>query len=148
IETKPRPMTLAEKIFAHHMISQDGKMGTPAVKPGDAGFAHADLRFSHEYVTPMAAIFYEHLVGKDVPVNDRASIMFFRDHLNFLDEVLSEENKKMGLLDLAMQLKVKQETFAQQQGIKVHGELRDRKGSEGICHSIVAESYALPGQLN
>jgi 3-isopropylmalate/(R)-2-methylmalate dehydratase large subunit len=26
--------------------------------------------------------------------------------------------------------------------------LTDRKGSEGICHSIVLESYALPGQLN
>jgi 3-isopropylmalate/(R)-2-methylmalate dehydratase large subunit len=30
----------------------------------------------------------------------------------------------------------------------LHGELKDRKGSEGICHSIVLESYALPGQLN
>ena len=26
--------------------------------------------------------------------------------------------------------------------------MKDRKGSEGICHSIVIESYALPGQLN
>jgi 3-isopropylmalate/(R)-2-methylmalate dehydratase large subunit len=119
-----------------------------AVKPGDPGFARTDLRFSHEYVTPMAAIFYEHFVGKDTPVNDRSSIIFFRDHLTFLDEVLSEEKKKMGLLDLATQLKMKQESFAQAQGIKLHGELRDRKGSEGICHSIVAESYALPGQLN
>ena len=34
------------------------------------------------------------------------------------------------------------------QGIRLHGELTDRKGSEGICHSIVLESYALPGQLN
>src|SRR5205807_7284887 len=34
------------------------------------------------------------------------------------------------------------------QGIKLHGELKDRKGSEGICHAIVLESYALPGQLN
>jgi 3-isopropylmalate/(R)-2-methylmalate dehydratase large subunit len=25
--------------------------------------------------------------------------------------------------------------------------LKDRKGSEGICHSVVLESYALPGQL-
>src|SRR5881227_2419979 len=148
IDTKPRPMTVTEKVFARHMISPDGKVGVPAVKPGDAGFARTDLRFSHEYVTPMAAIFYEHFVGKDTPVNDRASIIFFRDHLTFLDEVLSEEKKKMGLLDLATQLKIKQESFAESQGIKLHGELKDRKGSEGICHSIVAESYALPGQLN
>jgi 3-isopropylmalate/(R)-2-methylmalate dehydratase large subunit len=148
IHTKPRPMTVSEKIFARHMISPDAKVGVPAVKPGDAGFARTDLRFSHEYVTPMAAIFYEHFVGKDTPVNDRSSVMFFRDHLTFLDEVLSEEKRKMGLLDLATQLKMKQESFAQSQGIKLHGELKDRKGSEGICHSIVAESYALPGQLN
>jgi len=107
-----------------------------------------DLRFSHEYVTPMAAIFYEHYVGKDVPVNDASSIRFFRDHLTFLDEVISEEKKKMGLLDLAMQLKVKQEEFARAQGIKLHGELTDRKGSEGICHSVMLETYALPGQVN
>jgi len=148
IDTAPRPMTVTEKIFARHMITADGKAGVPAVKPGDAGFARTDLRFSHEYVTPMAAIFYEHFVGKETPVNDRSSIMFFRDHLTFLDEVLSEEKKKMGLLDLATQLKMKQESFAQAQGIRLHGELKDRKGSEGICHSIVAESYALPGQLN
>src|ERR1700752_1906508 len=109
IQTKTRPMTLAEKIFARHMVSADGKVGVPAVKPGDTGFARVDLRFSHEYVTPMAAIFYEQLVGKDVPVNDAATIMFFRDHLTFLDEVMSEEKKKMGLLDLAVQLKLKQE---------------------------------------
>jgi 3-isopropylmalate/(R)-2-methylmalate dehydratase large subunit len=117
------------------------------VKPGDTGFARADLRFSHEYVTPMAAIFFEQYVGKDAKVNDASSILFFRDHLTFLDEVISEEKKKLGLLDLATQLKLKQEDFARTQGIRLHGELKDRKGSEGICHSIVLESYALPGQL-
>src|SRR5438067_2132406 len=45
------------------------------------------------------------------------------------------------------QLKLKQEDFARQRGIRLHGELKDRKGSEGICHSVVLESYALPGQL-
>jgi 3-isopropylmalate/(R)-2-methylmalate dehydratase large subunit len=148
IQTKQRPMTLAEKIFARHMVSPDGKPGVEAVRPGDTGFTRVDLRFSHEYVTPMAAIFYEHLVGRDVPVNDAASIRFFRDHLTFLDEVLSEEKRKMGLLDLATQLKLKQEAFAQAQGIKLHGELKDRKGSEGICHSVMLETYALPGQVN
>ena len=145
IKTEKRPMTLAEKIFARHMTSP----GDAAyVKPGDTGFARADLRFSHEYVTPMAAIFFERYVGKDAKVNDASSILFFRDHLTFLDEVISEEKKKLGLLDLATQLKLKQQDFAAKQGIKLHGELKDRKGSEGICHSIVLESYALPGQLN
>jgi 3-isopropylmalate/(R)-2-methylmalate dehydratase large subunit len=143
-----RPMTVAEKIFARHMLNEKNEVGVPSVKPGDTGFAHADLRFSHEYVTPMAAIFFERYVGKDAKVNDPSTIIFFRDHLTFLDEVISEEKKKLGLLDLATQLKLKQQDFAKKQGIKLHGELTDRKGSEGICHSIVLESYALPGQLN
>ena len=148
VKTDKRPMTLAEKIFARHMVNEKGGVGVAAVKPGDTGFAQADLRFSHEYVTPMAAIFFERYVGKDAKVNDASSIIFFRDHLTFLDEVISEEKKKMGLLDLATQLKLKQQDFAAKQRIKLHGELKDRKGSEGICHSIVLESYALPGQLN
>jgi 3-isopropylmalate/(R)-2-methylmalate dehydratase large subunit len=148
IETRPRPMTIAEKIFASHMLHGDGKVGVEAVKPGDTGFARTDLRFSHEYVTPMAAIFFEHNLGKDAPVTDPDSILLFRDHLTFLDEVISEEKRKMGLLDLAGQLKLKQEAFAKSRGIRLHGELKDRKGSEGICHSLVTESYALPGQLN
>ena len=143
------PMTVAEKIFARHMSTMRREdRAVPAVKPGDTGFARTDLRFTHEYVTPMAAIFLRALVGKDEPVTDQGSILFFRDHLTFLDEVISEEKRKMGLLDLATQLKLKQQDFAAKQGIRLHGELKDRKGSEGICHSIVLESYALPGQLN
>jgi 3-isopropylmalate/(R)-2-methylmalate dehydratase large subunit len=148
IRTEKRPMTVSEKIFARHMVNESGGIGVASVKPGDTGFAQADLRFSHEYVTPMAAIFFERYVGKDAKVNDASSIIFFRDHLTFLDEVISEEKKKLGLLDLATQLKLKQQDFAAKQGIKLHGELKDRKGSEGICHAIVLESYALPGQLN
>jgi 3-isopropylmalate/(R)-2-methylmalate dehydratase large subunit len=148
ITTGRRAMNISEKIFARHFVDASGKTGVPFVKPGDTGFARTDLRFSHEYVTPMAAIFYEHFVGKEEPVTDKGSILFFRDHLTFLDDVISEEKRKMGLLDMASQLKLKQQDFAAKQGIRLHGELKDRKGSEGICHSIVLESYALPGQLN
>ena len=41
-----RPMTLAEKIFARHMINEKGEVGVPSVKPGDTGFAKADLRLA------------------------------------------------------------------------------------------------------
>src|SRR5579863_7703130 len=39
IKTEKRPMTLAEKIFARHMINEKGDVGVPSVKPGDTGFA-------------------------------------------------------------------------------------------------------------
>jgi 3-isopropylmalate/(R)-2-methylmalate dehydratase large subunit len=148
ITTERRPMTVAEKIFARHFVvdlSRD-QVGLEAVKPGDSGFVRTDIRFSHEYVTPMAAIFYEKLVG-DEPVNDPSSIYFFQDHLTFLDDVMPPERKAMGLLDLAHQLVRKQEDFARKQGIRLHGAQRDRKGSEAICHSLILQDYALPGQI-
>jgi 3-isopropylmalate/(R)-2-methylmalate dehydratase large subunit len=148
INTSKRPMTLAEKIFARHFVtdlSQD-QVGVEAVKPGDAGFVRTDIRFSHEYVTPMAAIFYEQLVG-DEPINDPSSVYLFQDHLTFLDDVMPAERKAMGLLDLAHQLVLKQEDFARKQGIRLHARQADRKGSEGICHSLMLQDYALPGQI-
>ena len=142
VDTKPRPMTIAEKIFARHMLHGAGKVGVEAVKPGDTGFARTDLRFSHEYVTPMAAIFYEHYLGKDEPVNDRDTILFFRDHLTFLDEVLSEEKRKMGLLDLAGQLKFKQEDFAKSRGIRPWRK-KDRKDRK-VSATLITEVMPCP----
>ena len=146
--TPPRPMTLAEKILARHMVTDlsSGRVGVPAVRPGDAGFVRCDLRFSHEYVTPMAAIFFESLVGADEKVADPATVLFFRDHLTFLEKVMPLERKKLGLLDLANLLARKQEDFARKQGIRLHGEV-EGGGSEGICHSIICQDYALPGQV-
>src|SRR5260370_9161930 len=128
-------MSRGEKVFGGDLVtglSQD-QVGVQAVRPGDTGFARADIRFSHEYVTPMAAIFYEQLVG-DEPVNDPSSVYFFRDHLTFLDDVMPAERRAMGLLDLATQLKIKQEDFARKQGIRLHGELKDRKRPEATYH--------------
>jgi 3-benzylmalate isomerase len=147
--TSPRPMTLAEKILARHMVAdpKTGRVGVAAVKPGDAGFAAVDWRFSHEYVTPMAAIFFESLVGKEARVKDPATILFFRDHLTFLKYVMPPERVKMGLLATAEELAKKQAAFAARQRIRLHGELPDGSGSEGICHSIMYQNYALPGQV-
>jgi len=149
-DTPPRPMTLAEKIFARHFIidAGTGETGAAAVKPGDAGFLRTDLRFSHEYVTPMAAGFFRERMGEEGKVTDPGSVIFFRDHLTFLDQAMTEERKAQGLLEVANQLKVTQEAFALEQGITLHGELEGgRKGSEGICHSIMLERYAEPGML-
>jgi len=149
-DTAPRPMTLGEKILARHWVVDpaQGKVGVPAVKPGDEGFVVTDIRFSHEYVTPMAAIFFEQLVGKDEQVSDPASILMFRDHLTFLPEAMTPERVKEGLLDVALQLEKKQRAFAAKQGIKLYGELRlGHHGSEAICHSKILEGHAEPGMV-
>ena len=148
--TAPRPMTLGEKILARHWVVDPaaGRVGVPLVRPGDEGFVRTDIRFSHEYVTPMAAIFFEQLVGKDAKVVDPGSILMFRDHLTFLPEAMTPERIKEGLLDVALELEKKQRAFAERQGIKLYGELRlGQHGSEAICHSKILEAHAEPGQV-
>lgn len=145
-----RPMTVAEKIFARNWVvdASAGEHGVPWVKPGDSGFVRTDYRFSHEYVTPMAAIFFEEKLGEDAKVNDASSIIMFRDHLTYLHQVMPQERVQLGLLDVATQLKEKQEEFAEKQGIKLYGErIGAQLGSEAICHSKMLEEYAEPGQL-
>jgi 3-isopropylmalate/(R)-2-methylmalate dehydratase large subunit len=58
------------------------------------------------------------------------------------------ERVQLGLLDVARQLRDKQEEFARKQGVIYYGErLGVRLGSEAICHSKMLESYAEPGQV-
>ena len=145
-----RPMTLAEKIFAKHLVTDatSGDTGVPWVQPGDAGFFRTDIRFSHEYVTPMASIFFEDKVGIDAKVVDKDSILFFRDHLTYLDKVMSQERIEQGLLEVANELEVKQREFSVKQGVKLYGEQMGKQlGSQAICHSKILESYAEPGML-
>jgi len=156
--TTKHPMTIAEKIFARHWVvdAAQGQLGVPAVRPGDEGFFQTDIRFSHEYVTPMSAIFFEQLVGVDEPLNDPSSIFFFRDHLTYLAQVMRPEHLEMGLLEVAAELERKQREFAAAKGVRLYGQLEKRlnltgaltaAGSEAICHSKILEAHALPGQI-
>ena len=144
----PRPMTLAEKILASRFVADaaTGRTGVPSVRPGEAGFVRTDFRFSHEYVTPMAASFFESSLGPDAKVSEPETILFFRDHLTFLKYVMPPDRVAAGLLDAANELATRQAEFAARQGIRLHGEV-PTGGSEGICHSVMYQNYALPGQV-
>lgn len=149
VTDEQRAMTVGEKILARHWVSDlsADAVGVPAVTPGDEGFVRCDLRFSHEYVTPMASTFWEEFAGKGAPIADRDSVLLFRDHLAFLDQVISPEKIELGLLDAAHALHDRQREFAAEQGVRLHGELPDRVGSEAICHVKMLDEYALPGQV-
>jgi 3-isopropylmalate/(R)-2-methylmalate dehydratase large subunit len=143
---KQRPMNIVEKIIARHAFVKAGQIGVDAVKPGDALFAVADVRFSHEYVTPMAESLFKQALGADARVTEPQSVFAFRDHLTFLSKVMSPKHREMGLLERADGLATTQESFTTSQGIKLYGE-NPEGGSEAICHNAVVEDLALPGQI-
>ena len=143
---RPRPMNIVEKIIARHAFVTAGKIGVEAVKPGEALFAVADVRFTHEYVTPMAESLLKQALGPDARVTEPESVFAFRDHLTFLNKVMSPKHREMGLLERAEGLATTQESFTTKQGIKLYGE-NPEGGSEAICHNAVVEDLALPGQI-
>ncbi|MEA2205659.1 MAG: 3-isopropylmalate/(R)-2-methylmalate dehydratase large subunit [Blastocatellia bacterium] len=146
LDTKPRPMTIVEKIIARHAFVSAGQVGVASVKPGDSLFAVADVRFSHEYVTPMAESLFKQALGADARVSEAESVFAFRDHLTFLSKVMSPKHREMGLLEKADGLATTQEDFTTRQGIRLYGE-NPEGGSEAICHNAVVEDLALPGQV-
>jgi len=146
LDTPLRPMTIVEKIVARHAFVSAGKIGVPAVKPGDALFALADVRFSHEYVTPMAESLFKQALGPDARVSSPESVFAFRDHLTFLGRVMSPKHREMGLLEKAEGLATTQQSFTDKQNIRLYGESPEG-GSEAICHNAVVEDLALPGQI-
>jgi 3-isopropylmalate/(R)-2-methylmalate dehydratase large subunit len=146
VDTPPRPMTIVEKIIARHVFVRAGEIGVAAVKPGDALFAVADVRFSHEYVTPMAESLLKQALGPDARVTEPESVYAFRDHLTFLSKVMSPKHREMGLLEKAEGLATTQADFTAKQGIRLYGE-NPEGGSEAICHNAVVEDLALPGQV-
>jgi 3-isopropylmalate/(R)-2-methylmalate dehydratase large subunit len=152
VAAEGQPMTVAEKILARHAVTdaRADTTGVVAVRPGDAFFARADVRFSHEYVTPMAEALFVKGFGAREKVDEPETVFAFRDHLTFLDRVMPEAHKKLGLDDQARKLASAQDAFAARMGVRLYGEaLRDGHpaGSEAICHNLVIERLALPGQL-
>jgi 3-isopropylmalate/(R)-2-methylmalate dehydratase large subunit len=148
IETAPRPMTLVEKLIARHAVvdAARGELSVPAVAPGDALFVRADVRFSHEYVTPMAEALFVGAFGKDARVTEPESVFAFRDHLTFLGQVMPKAHRELGLLERANGLATTQQSFTERQGIRLYGEVA-AGGSEAICHNAVLEDLACPGDV-
>jgi 3-isopropylmalate/(R)-2-methylmalate dehydratase large subunit len=130
-------MTMVEKILAAHMKTQHG-----AVKPGDSGFITVDVGFSHDYTTAPADAMIRSALGRPPKVKNPASIHTFPDHLTLAANLpgISEE-ALAGIQDL----RAGQKRMAEETGIRYHATASG--GSTGICHTVVREEIALPGQV-
>jgi len=148
VERGPRPMTLVEKILARHTVRdpEGGVVGVPAVAPGDAVFVQAAVRFSHEYVTPMADALFRDALGENAAIKDPETVYTFQDHLAFLGRVMPPEKRRLGLLDKAEGLAATQRAFAERHGVTLYGEV-EGGGASAICHNAVVEDLAMPGTV-
>ncbi|WP_395703665.1 aconitase family protein [Aquabacterium sp.] len=145
-----RPMTLFEKIVARHALQAPGLPAPRAA--GEGGFLRADLRFIHEYYTAMAAHLLDAEYGTALQLHDKASIVCFEDHLSYVHR--SPTHVAQGLVGGVRGLSQGHRAFVQRHGLTDHGYLQaleagdaGNTGSQGISHAMVAEQYALPGQL-
>lgn len=134
------PRTLAEKILARHAADPGGPPG-----PGEGGFVRADWRFCHEYFTGMVAHLLHASFGEPAPLHDAQSIVLFEDHLSLAHR--SAPQLRVRLLPGAGSLSGAHQRFAAAYGLRNHGRLPAGEGSEGICHAMMTEQYALPGQV-
>jgi 3-isopropylmalate/(R)-2-methylmalate dehydratase large subunit len=138
-----RPMTLVEKILARNVVATS--VTGADLEPGSGCFVRADWRFAIEYYTPMIAHMLFENFGRPVPLHEPSTILFFEDHLTFAHR--SETHVKKGFLPFVRDLSKAHQDFARTHGLRNHGYLPSGEGSEGICHAVIAEHYALPGQL-
>ena len=137
------PLTLAQKIVARHALKVNGVNWD--ITQGGSGFVRPDHRFIHEYYTAMAAgLLYERF-GKPLELHDPSSIILFEDHLSYAHR--SPTHLRLGLLPQVRELSAAHRDFARNYQLKDHGYLIGEEGSEGISHAMMAERYALPGEI-
>jgi 3-isopropylmalate/(R)-2-methylmalate dehydratase large subunit len=112
----------------------------------------ADWRFIHEYYTGMADTLMQNALGKDFTLQRPEQIVVFEDHTSYIDE--SPAHVRGGLIANMHAMSQAQRDFAARHGLRMHRTLTDAEvllddGSNvaGISHAMLAEHYALPGQV-
>ncbi|MEN9537960.1 MAG: 3-isopropylmalate/(R)-2-methylmalate dehydratase large subunit [Pseudomonadota bacterium] len=146
----PGPQTLFEKIVARHRLMVKG---TPArAQTGDGVFVRADWRFIHEYYTGMAAHMLQARFSPGYALHEPDGVLVFEDHSSYIEQ--SPAHLKNGLVPNMQRMRQAQRNFVTLHGLRCHTTLTDDEAARddgsnvaGISHAMVAEHYALPGQL-
>jgi 3-isopropylmalate/(R)-2-methylmalate dehydratase large subunit len=145
--TGERPMTMAEKLLARHLLDAAAPAAPAApaatrfVKPGDAVVVSVDGGYSHEFTTAQVHYFLEQEHGAEYRIVNPARFAVFEDHLIYADEVpkmrpFAAKIETLRELQRQFQAHTGVRNFAASQGI-----------SPGICHEVAREALIEPGDL-
>ena len=137
LETLPRPMNMAEKILARHLV--DGE--NAYVKPGDSCLVKVDGGYSHEFTTAQVHYFLQDEFGPDYEIQHPSNFAVFEDHLLYADGVA----KMAPFIDQIQTLRDLQGEFQSRTGVRDYSA---RGGvSPGICHQVAREEFIDPGDF-
>jgi len=139
-ETGRRPMTMAEKLLARHLVGRE-EGEELYVQPGDAVVVNVDGGYSHEFTTAQVHYFLEQEYGPDYTICDPERFAVFEDHLIYADEV----PKLRAFTDKIDTLRDLQRDFQRHTGTQDFS-ARDRV-SPGICHEVAREYLIEPGDF-
>ncbi len=138
LATARRPMTMAEKILARHLVG--GGEGR-SVKPGDAVVVTVDAGYSHEFTTAQVHAFLEEQHGPGYRLEDPGRFAVFEDHLIYADEVA----RMRPFLPKIEILRAKQRRFQEHTGVR---DFSAEDGvSPGICHEVARTRMVEPGDF-
>ncbi|NOV22160.1 3-isopropylmalate dehydratase [Cupriavidus necator] len=144
------PQTLFEKIVQRHLLATPVTPARPV--PGDGIFVRADWRFIHEYYTGMCAHMLHEAFGKPLRLRDADRIVVFEDHTSYVSE--SPAHLRAGLVDNVARMCAAQRDFVRDYQLRCHRTLTEEASlgapashAAGISHAMMAERYALPGQV-
>jgi 3-isopropylmalate/(R)-2-methylmalate dehydratase large subunit len=169
-DTGERPMTMAEKLLARHLVEsagpargaggeggEDGAAGPEAsggvggaegaggerryVKPGDAVVVSVDGGYSHEFTTAQVHYFLEQEHGADYQIKNPARFAVFEDHLIYADEV----PKMRPFAEKIENLRELQRQFQAHTGVRNFAAVSGL--SPGICHEVAREALVEPGDF-
>lgn len=145
-----RPLTYFEKIIHRHALQTAQTPTQP--QPGEGCFVRADWRFIHEYYTGMCAHMLHASFGRPLTLQEPESIVVFEDHTSYV--LQSPTHVAQGLVGNVATMCRAQRDFVDTYGLRSHRTLTDDEASQddgsnvaGISHAMVADHYALPGQV-
>ncbi|MEZ5977817.1 MAG: aconitase family protein [Planctomycetota bacterium] len=138
--TPARPMTMAEKIVASHLV-EGGDDPTIAVKPGQACLVKVDAGYSHEFTTAQVHHFLEQEYGADYALPNPAKFAVFEDHLLYATGVARFKPFESQIETLRRL----QNEFQRHTGVRDYSA---KDGiSPGICHQVAREHFVDPGDF-
>jgi 3-isopropylmalate/(R)-2-methylmalate dehydratase large subunit len=136
---QPRPMTMTEKIIAKSVIDLQGDTEERYVKPNMDVILTPHHYYGYELQTTITRATLEQEFGEQTPVRQPAKLTLFDDHTALLPRThkaaqLQRQEQKRFVIPLIP-----------------HGatlfEANENDGVAGICHTVMLEEKALPGQL-